>query len=294
MALALLLLATLASAQPAEITLAPRTATLRLAVAGDTGEGSEVVANAIARVHAESPIDAILLTGDNFYPCGVESVDDPRWSLIRPLTNIGVPIFPVLGNHDYCGKAVPEAQIHASALIPHWRFPAQQYALRTPVADFAFINTTPYASGFDTPVAAMIHATFASSHAPWRIVIGHHPVISSGWHGYFPRDEVARMRELIPELRASQVDFYICGHDHHMEVLRGRMLHLVSGAGSDPIRPIRLHATTVFPEEIGREGIGFAVVEITATTIRVRIYDANGRARTGWISGRVSHEARRH
>src|SRR4051812_24855775 len=110
MALALLLLATLASAQLPEITLAPRTATLRLAVAGDTGEGSEVLAKAIARVHAQSPVDAILLTGDNFYPCGIESASDPRWNLIRPLTRIGVPIFPVLGNHDYCGKAVPEAQ----------------------------------------------------------------------------------------------------------------------------------------------------------------------------------------
>jgi tartrate-resistant acid phosphatase type 5 len=287
MALALLLLATLASVQLPEISLVPRSGTLRLAVAGDTGKGSEVLAKAIARVHAEAPIDAILLTGDNFYPCGVESADDPRWSLVRPLTRIGVPIFPVLGNHDYCGKAVPEAQIHASAIIPHWRFPAPQYLLRTPMADFAFIDTTPYASGFDTPLAPVIHAAFASSRAPWRVVIGHHPVISSGWHGYFPRDEVGLMRALIPELRASQVDFYICGHDHHMEVLRGRMLHLVSGAGSDPIRPILLHTTTVFPQEIGREGIGFAVVEITTTAIRVRIYDANGRARSGWIPGRV-------
>jgi tartrate-resistant acid phosphatase type 5 len=302
MTVAILLLAALASAiasprafaDPAEITLTPRTATLRIAVAGDTGKGTEVLAKAIARVHAEQPLDAILLTGDNFYPCGVHSADDPRWSLVRPLTHIGIPLFPVLGNHDYCGKAVPEAQIHASALIAHWRFPAPQYALRTPVADFAFVNTTPWVRGYDTPVPSMIRETFASSHAPWRIVVGHHPVISSGWHGYFPRDEVGRMRALIPTLRDAQVDVYICGHDHHVELIRGRMLHLISGAGSSPIRPIKLHTTTVFPEEIGPEHIGFAVMEITATAIRVRIYDANGKPRTGWISGRVRHDARSH
>jgi tartrate-resistant acid phosphatase type 5 len=294
MPLLIVLLAALTAAPLPEISLTPRTATLRLAVAGDTGKGTEVLARAIARVHAQAPLDAILLTGDNFYPCGVTSVDDPRWSLVRPLTRIGVPLFPVLGNHDYCGKAVPEAQIHASATIPHWRFPAPQYALRTPVADFAFLNTTPYVRGYHTPVPEMIRATFATSKAPWRIVIGHHPVISSGWHGYFPRDEVGHMRELIPALRDAHVDFYMCGHDHHMELLRGRMLHLVSGAGSSPVPPVKLHATTVFPEEIGRERIGFAVVEITATAIRVRMYDASGRARTGWISGRVRHDTRSH
>lgn len=141
----------------------------------------------------------------------------------------------------------------------------------------------------------MIRGTFASSRTPWRIVVGHHPVISSGWHGYFPRDEVARMRALIPGLRETKVDFYICGHDHHVEFIRGRMLHLISGAGSSPVPPVKLRTTTVFPEEItSRERIGFAAVEITARAIRVRMYDAQGRPRSGWISGRVRHPPRGH
>lgn len=203
------------------------------------------------------------------------------------------PDFPVLGNHDFCGKAVPEAQTQATGVIPRWRFPAPQYALRTPMADFAFVNTTPLAQGKTNVVEATIRGTFASSRTPWRIVVGHHPVISSGWHGYFPRDEVAQMRALIPALRETNVDFYICGHDHHVELIRGRMLHLISGAGSSPVPPLKLRTTTVFPEEItSRERIGFAVVEITARTIRVRMYDAEGRPRSGWITGRVRQKGR--
>jgi tartrate-resistant acid phosphatase type 5 len=285
MTLAFLFLATLVSAELPEIALQPAGPTLRLAVVGDTGKGTEVVAKAIGRVHQQAPLNAILLTGDNFYPCGVTSTDDPRWSLATPLTRIGVPIFPVLGNHDHCGKAVPEAQTH-TGVIPHWRFPARQYALRTPMADFAFVDTTPLVKGQKDAVAATIRQTFASSKTPWRVVVGHHPVISSGWHGYFPREEVARMRALIPMLRETKADFYICGHDHHMELIRGRMLHLISGAGSSPVPPIKLRTTTVFPEEIRRERIGFAVVEITAKRIRVRMYDAEGKPRTGWIRGR--------
>jgi acid phosphatase len=293
MTLALVLLATLASADLPRIQLTPHTATLRLAVTGDTGKGAETVARGIARVHAAAPVDAIVLTGDNFYPCGVISVDDPRWSLARPLMNLGVPVFPVLGNHDYCGKAVPEAQIHATGSIPHWQFPAPQYALHTPMADFAFINTTPEVRGFKV-VAPALRDAFAASKAPWRIVVGHHPVISSGYHGYFPREEVRRMRELLPLLHEERVDFYIAGHDHHLELIRGRMLHLISGAGSSPIPAVKLRTTTVFPEEIRLERIGFAIVEITATTIRVRMYDAEGRPKSGWISGRVRHEATGH
>jgi tartrate-resistant acid phosphatase type 5 len=298
MPLAFILLAALAAtAVPPEITLKPRTATLRLAVTGDTGNGTTTLAAAIARVHREAPLDGILLTGDNFYPCGVTSVKDPRWDLARPLTKIGVPIFPVLGNHDYCGKAVPEAQTQATGAIPNWRFPAMQYAIRTPMADFAFLNTTPFVrsrQAENSSLQSMIRQTFASSKTPWRVIVGHHPVISSGYHGYFPRDEVARMRELIPLLRETRADLYICGHDHHVELIRGRMLHLVSGAGSAPIPPIKLRTTTVFPEEIARERIGFAVLEITARTIRVRMYDSQGRPRSGWISGRVRHDAGRH
>jgi tartrate-resistant acid phosphatase type 5 len=291
MALALILLATLSAAPaPPGITLTPRTATLRLAVAGDTGNGTTTLAAAIANVHRKAPLDGILLTGDNFYPCGVTSVEDPRWDLVRPLTKIGVPIFPVLGNHDYCGKAVPEAQTQATGVIPNWRFPAMEYALRTPVADFAFVDTTPFVRDKDVPIDTMIRQTFAKSKTPWRVIVGHHPVISSGYHGYFPRNEVQRMRELIPVLRETRADLYICGHDHHVEF----MLHLVSGAGSAPIPPIKLRTSTVFPDEIRRERIGFAVLEITSREIRVRMYDSKGNPRSGWMSGRVRHDARRH
>lgn len=291
MTLVLVLLATLAGSPLPEVSLAPRAGVLRFAVAGDTGDGSETVARGIARVHKEKPLAAIVLTGDNFYPCGVTSEKDPRWSVNRPLTRIGIPVLPVLGNHDSaCGKADPNAQIRATGVIPNWRFPARQYAVRGGVADFAFIETTAYARSQSKAPEGAIRDVFAGSRTPWRVVVGHHPVISSGWHGYFPRNEVRQMRELIPLLRETRIDFYICGHDHHMELIRGRMLHLVSGAGSDPIPPLKLRARTVYPSEVRREPIGFAVVEITAREIRVRMYDGEGKPRSEWIPYRKAKQ----
>ena len=280
----LLLFAAAAGAAPLpEITLQPREAVLRIAVAGDTGSGADTVAAGIARLHAQKPFDAIVLTGDNFYPCGVTSEEDPRWKLVTALTRIGPPLLPVLGNHDSCGKSDPLAQVRATGVIANWRMPATQYAVRFGIADFAMLDTTPYVRGKSREAEAALRSAFASSTSRWRVVVGHHPVLSSGYHGYFPRDEVKRMRNIIPALRETRAHLYICGHDHHLELLRGRMLHLVSGAGSEPIPPIKLRMSTVFPPEIRRERIGFAVVEMDAKRIRVRFYDAKGKARSEWL-----------
>lgn len=281
----LLLFAGIAAGAPLpEIALKPRGAVLRIAVAGDTGSGADTVAAGIARVHGETPLDAIVLTGDNFYPCGPTSEEDPRWNLVTALTRVGPPVLPILGNHDSCGDADPLAQVRATGVIANWTMPARQYAVRARIADFAMLDTTPYVRGRNREAEAALRSAFAKSKARWRVVVGHHPVLSSGWHGYFPRDEVHRMREIIPALRETRAHLYLCGHDHHLELLRGRMLHVVSGAGSEPIPPIKLRLSTVFPSEIRtRERIGFAVVEMDAKRIRVRFYDGRGKPKSEWM-----------
>ena len=274
-----------------EVQLRPRGAVLRLAVTGDTGNGAGAVARGIAALHARAPLDAIILTGDTFYPCGVATAHDPRWSLVTALTRIGIPVFPVLGNHDSCGKADPDAQIDAP--VANWRFPAREYAVRTPLADFAFVDTTPFVRGRSKTLRSTLEGVLKDSTAPWQILVAHHPVISSGYHGYFPRDEVRRMRELIPLLRSTGVDAVFAGHDHHLELIRGEFLHVISGAGSRPIPPIKLRVTTLYPPEIRRERIGFAVVEITEKAIRVRFHDERGRPKSEWISTRARRSTMR-
>lgn len=280
---AILSLALLAhGAELASVDLEPRGEVLRIVVAGDTGSGSEALARGIRAVHAAAPVDAIVLTGDTFYPCGPASTKDSQWSLVRPITSIGIPVFPVLGNHDFCGKSDPGAQVRASGTIANWRMPARQFALRTRLADFVFLDTTPFARATDRTAAAAMR-TLKTSKKRWQVAVGHHPLVSSGYHGYFPRAEVRRMSGLVPVAIESGVDLYLTGHDHHLELIRGRITHVVSGAGSEPIPPVKLRTTTVYPREIGWERLGFAVVELTKTKIRVRFYDANGKGRTEWL-----------
>jgi hypothetical protein len=290
MAAILALVATIGSAAPppgtpAEVTL--RSASpdrLRIVVVGDTGTGAGKVAAGIAKIHRAAPVDAIILTGDNFYPCGVTSETDPRWRLALPLTKIGPPVLPVLGNHDVdCGKADPMAQIRATGRIPGWQFPARQYVVRSGLATFAMLDTTPFVRARNQDAETFLRTALTGATTPWRIVAGHHPIISSGFHGYFPRDEVRLMRPMADVMKSVGAELYLCGHDHHLELIRGKVLYLVSGAGSDPIPPIRLRQRTIFPSEIGRERLGFAVVELTREKVRVRFHDGDGRPRAGWI-----------
>jgi acid phosphatase len=246
---------------------------LRFAVVGDAGKGAAPVSAGIARVHTETPLDAVLVPGDNVYPCGVSSPDDARWSVLRPLANLGLPLFAVLGNHDYCGNE--DAQI--AAPLPHWILPARQYTASAKLADFVFVDTTPFVTERDLEsVPRAIRSGFAASQAPWRIVVGHHIIVSSGWHGRFPRREHARMLTLLKPLGEAKVDLYICGHDHHLEMLDTRPRMLVSGAGSSPVPPLTRRPKTVWPDE-PLKVIGFAVVELAPEQMTVRFYDGSGK-----------------
>lgn len=100
---------------------------------GNPGEPPSIVAakiNAFARLHPELKPDIIILLGDNFYPDGVSTPDDPRFETQfhgiygnPELTEIcKVPCIVVLGNHD--GGRDTKSQIQA------W-VPAKSYLLGT-------------------------------------------------------------------------------------------------------------------------------------------------------------------
>ncbi|HSY52549.1 MAG TPA: metallophosphoesterase [Thermoanaerobaculia bacterium] len=270
-----LLLAALTLGTPLpHVWLAPSAGTLRIAVVGDTGEGSDRVARGIARLHARTPLDAIVITGDAFYPCGPASAKDRQWDRVRALSQVGVPLFPVLGNHDFCGKSAPDTQIGATT-VPHWQFPARQYVVESKVAELLLLDTTPFAANRNAGAADAVKQVFSSTKTTWRLAVGHHPIVSSGYHGHFPRAEHLRMLTLEPLMKRAKVDLYICGHDHHLELIDGQPRLLISGAGSDPVPPLIPHAKTLYPSDATRQ-LGFAVVELEVHTMTIRFYDGEG------------------
>jgi len=77
---------------------------------GDTGMGNAdqaAVAGAMREKLVQSRSDFVVLLGDNFYPSGVTSILDTQWKtkFEDMYGNWGVPVYAVLGNHDYGGGA---------------------------------------------------------------------------------------------------------------------------------------------------------------------------------------------
>ncbi|HEV7424723.1 MAG TPA: metallophosphoesterase [Thermoanaerobaculia bacterium] len=290
----------------------PKRPALRFIVTGDAGSTHSQLRDGMLAVMKQMRIDAILLVGDNFYPCGVTSTDDPQWTKItQHFGPANLPIYAVLGNHDYgdqqqrggtdywtCGHPDPQAEVAATGKIGKWEMPARNYTLHSPLADFVMIDTQPLALDFPNDYAGSLGAAGEKAwighaldgmHAHWRIVVGHHTIFSSGVHGRTNNATQTRVRELLPLFRQDHVDLYICGHDHDMELLgelqrgpKSDPLFLVSGAGSGTaeIRPRRAtvkEPPTIYPAFPITQVLGFAVLEIDATHLTVTFFDHTGK-----------------
>lgn len=293
----------------------PRHEPLRFIVVGDAGTGEPHLHNGIVQLTRQLHVDAILLVGDNIYPCGVESVDDPQWSKVTVnFADAGVPIYPILGNHDYgdptphaggqtiCGHPSPQSQVRATGKIAHWIFPARSYELQSPLADIFMIDSQPIASawkssflGSETSAGevGLLQSALAASRAHWKIVAGHHTVYSSGTHGFINHPNQRNLRaSLLPVLKKYDVDLYVCGHDHDAELIgtlhhhRGQPLFLVAGDGAHSLpmheRPAaRGEPPTIFPASFPPQPlVGFTLLEIEEHSLSITFYDGVGNKRS--------------
>ncbi|WP_141732138.1 metallophosphoesterase [Oligoflexus tunisiensis] len=188
---------------------------------GDSGSGLPEqfkLAEALERYCLTHPLRAVFLLGDNFYPAGVQSVDDPQWqtkfrdAYEKPCLS-RIPFYPILGNHDYKGH--PAAQIAYTQTQKHWRMPHRFYsvqfgelakiiALDTNIADICGLA--------EHCTLDFLRESLKDTSVTHRIVIGHHPIYSaSGKYGATLLGRV--LRSYLCESGA----LYIAGHSHHLE-----------------------------------------------------------------------------
>ncbi|MBF0192527.1 MAG: metallophosphoesterase [Magnetococcales bacterium] len=251
---------------------------------GDQGSGSphqKRVAEAMEQVAAaRGGVDFVVLLGDNFYPNGVLSVTDPLWSAAFESIYTGAflaktPFLAVLGNHDI--RSDPEAQVlygreHLGS--GRWRMRARQDSL-----DFGIAEKRPLLRLvlLDSTLPVEEQSRFASgalsAGSPvWRVVAAHYPLRSSGEHGSTRK----LLDELLPVLQSTATDAYLCGHDHHMEVIRlpGEPLQVISGAGGHVLYRVKERLPG---SEFALQGrYGFAQVEVGRQEMLVTMFDDRG------------------
>lgn len=237
--------------------LQKKKAALEFMVVGDWGRNGEYYQKDVAGIMAKAArtmgTDFIVSTGDNFYPEGVISVQDPLWKSsfedVYTAHVLQVRWYPVLGNHDYGGD--PQAQIDYSRISRRWNMPSRYHSRVEYTGDGAkvllvFLDTSPFEKGYhgsrddlfrsnirsqDTArQRKWLDSTLRSSDAPWKIVFGHHPLYTSGPRKGRQNDVAAALQ---PTLESAGADLYIAGHEHILEhdVLTPRLQHIISGAG---------------------------------------------------------------
>lgn len=258
-------------------------ATLKLLVFGDQGSGSahqKAVAESL-EAKCRTGIDGVLLLGDNFYPHGVSSVDDPQWKtkfeeIYGGPCLLKTPFYVTLGNHDYQGS--PLAVIQYSDLSPRWIAPGRFYGVKfgallelidfdTSIADWCF-------SVKDCSFSFLLSSLAKPKSTAWRLVAGHHPLRSSSLKGFTYDGNDPRaffMRKAI----CGKADIALFGHSHHLEMRRDRDCetpYAVLGGGGGDVAKVSPNGKPVFLHE----GFGFGQLTVTRDELNLDFYDEAG------------------
>lgn len=266
---------------------------LNFLIFGDWGRNGEQdqkeVAAQMALAARECAPRFIVSVGDNFYEDGVATATDPQWQTsfenVYSDPALDVPWQVIMGNHDYHGN--PAAQLEYARANSRWNMPARYYSQTWRIdpattADFFYLDTTPMVKGYwhshktkekvateDVPKQlAWLKDALAASRAPWKIVIGHHPIYSGGEHGDTPE----LIEHVLPLLHENKVQAWFNGHDHDLQhLVAGEINLFCSGAGSQ-FRPTKDTIHTKFAEARS----GFTIVSLQPNEMLIRMIDNHG------------------
>lgn len=271
---------------------------LNFTVIGDWGHNGHFdqkeVAHQLEIAMYQTDGDFIISTGDNFYPNGIASINDPLWQSAYEDIYHGPhtfePWYVVLGNHDYLGNA--QAQLDYSNKSQRWNLPARYYSKTFTLKDgeqvlMVFLDTNPLNPEYKTrekykatqaqdgqAQLTWLNNQLATSKARWKIVIGHHPLYSSGKR-YGLNEKLRYLLE--PILEQNGVQAYIAGHEHdlqHNQTKNSKLAHFISGAGGK-IRNVKQRKFTRFAEATP----GFLSFSINDKVLKVTAINYKGEVR---------------
>ena len=208
------------SAQP-KLTLPVKDGSVRFAVIGDTGSGSEKqrdVGDMMVKYRALFPFEFVLMMGDNLY--GGEAPQDFEKKFSEPykvLLDNKVKFYATLGNHD----------LPLQVNYENFNMNGKEY-YRFKKGNIAFYSLN--SNYMDKKQVQWLEGELAKDTSEWKICFFHHPPYSSAKkHG---SDD--QLREVVePIFLKYGVNVVLTGHDHVYERIKPQkgIYYFVSGAG---------------------------------------------------------------
>ena len=189
---------------------------VRAMVFGDAGAGTPEQL-AVRDVVIQQAPDLVLVTGDLVYPFGSDEAYQSRFFDVYANLLSEACVYPAIGNHDAgggSGRASYERQFVLPANNPQKS--ESYYSFDFGAAHFISIDATETFVEEEVPQLEWIKSDLKSTTQPWKIVIMHHPVYTTGPHAY-DRFKAERRAALTPVFDRFGVDLVLSGHDHLYE-----------------------------------------------------------------------------
>jgi len=253
-------------AQPAAPPPPPGASRLHVLATADFGSGNSAqraVGGQMGAIQRRDPVDLVILGGDNIYATSAWGDGDLRGieqTFTRPYRELiaaKVPFHAVLGNHDIrSANGDPQVAFKPFGMKGRW------YTVRQGPVEFFMLDTNVNAPWQHQ--LPWVRKSLAASTAPWKVVVGHHPIYSAGLYG----DDRALISRLTPLFERYGVQLYINGHEHNYErtKLIGRTTYLTVGGGGASLRPVVANSRTA--KAISTYSFGELIVEGNSLTIR--------------------------
>ncbi|HXS01538.1 MAG TPA: metallophosphoesterase [Pyrinomonadaceae bacterium] len=265
-----------ASAQ--RLTLPVKDGSVRFAVIGDTGSGSDKqreVGEMMAQYRAVYPFEFVLMMGDNLY--GGEAPKDFEKKFSEPykaLLDNKVKFYATLGNHDQALQ-VNYANFNMNGK-EYYRFKKGNVA-------FYSLNS----NYMDKKQVEWLESELSKDTSDWKVCFFHHPPYSSAKkHGSDPQ-----LREVVePIFIKYGVNVVLTGHDHVYERIKPQkgIYYFVSGAGGQ-LRAGDVKETSALVEKSYDRDNHFMLFEVAGDQMYFQAISRTGETIDSGVIARVKH-----
>ena len=289
---------------------------LKFIALGDMGSGTndqKKVAKGIVHLIEElkkkhlKNISFIVGLGDNIYECGVKSVDDKQFKkkFETPYKKINKKFYMCLGNHDYSNeshcdtdyKDSPYHEIAYSSISKKWIMPNKYYYYSYDIdkktqVDFFVMDTNidRMTNTEKNNQMKFLINNINNSKSKWKILYGHHPWRSMGYHGHADEELEEYFRNIaIKTMKNGKyvIDLYMCGHDHSKQFFElafnktQNIPLVVCGTGGKiddtPIPTLSNNNSNDYDIHYYSNTLGFLCVKIHNNSIELYFFDHNGK-----------------
>jgi predicted phosphodiesterase len=260
-----------ATAPPNDVSGPVEENSVRLAIIGDTGTGTQSqfdVGAQMARARQRFPFEFVIMLGDNIY--GSERPQDFAQKFEKPyatLLTLKVPFYAALGNHDD-----PTQRYYKPFNMNGERF----YTFTKGDARFFALDS----NYMDQTQLKWLEDQLKGSNSRWKVAYFHHPLYSSGGrHG-----SDADLRALVEPLFVKYgMDLVFAGHEHFYERIKPQkgIYYFIAG-GSAKLAKGDIRRTALTAAGVDSD-YTFMLAELGKTNMQFQVLSRGGKRVDGGI-----------